>query len=366
MVRAYGIALALLALAGGCATSGRMDLPSTVESARKPEYAVVRVLFATDRNATGSHSPAEMFGGQRAAPPTITYGVCDVSIPREHRMGELESPSIWSLEFRKDPEKHVVLLRVAALPKEQFFVIASRRARESAQREAFVFVHGYNVTFEDAARRTAQIAYDLGFAGAPVFYSWPSTGSPLAYTVDAANIEWSEAHLASFLEDFLGRSDAQNVYLVGHSMGTRGLTRALLRLHASKPALAGRVKEVILSAADIDAQVFRNDIAPALARIAKPITLYASSEDAALLASKKVHGYARAGDSREGLIVVPGIETIDATGMDTGFLRHSYFAERASVLSDIYYMIRDGKRADERFGLQAVTAGASKYWIFKK
>ena len=33
-------------------------------------------------------------------------------------------------------------------------------------RQAFVFLHGYNVTFEAAAYRTAQIAYDLRFDGA--------------------------------------------------------------------------------------------------------------------------------------------------------------------------------------------------------
>jgi hypothetical protein len=45
--------------------------------------------------------------------------------------------------------------------------------------------------------------------------------------------------------------------------------------------------------------------------------LYASSEDLALVASKSVHGAQRAGDSGPGLVLVPGIETIDATGIDT-------------------------------------------------
>jgi esterase/lipase superfamily enzyme len=36
-------------------------------------------------------------------------------------------------------------------------------------KDAFVFIHGYNVSFEDAARRTGQFAYDLKFVGAPIF-----------------------------------------------------------------------------------------------------------------------------------------------------------------------------------------------------
>lgn len=328
-----------------------------------PAYAVVRVFFATDRNLTASKKAGEMFGVGRS---TLSYGISDVSIPRDHRMGELESPSIWKLEFREDPAKHLVLLNVLVQPKDKYFADLATRVRASAKASAFLFVHGFNVTFEDAARRTAQISYDLAFDGAPVFYSWPSQGTTPAYTVDEQNIEWAQANLKGFLEDFFGRSDAQSVYLIAHSMGSRALTRAVASLLAEKPSLRQRLTEVILTAPDIDADVFKRDIAPALADSGRPITLYASSEDLALVASKKVHGYPRAGDSGQGLIVVPGIETIDATGTDTSLLGHSYFAETRSVLSDIFYLVRNGQRAEQRFGLQRVDTQTGKYWVFKK
>jgi len=337
--------------------------PAEIPGHDKPDYAVARVFFATDRNLTGSKKADEMFGVGRS---TLRYGICDVSIPRDHRMGELESPSIWKLEFREDPAKHLVLLSVLVQPKDKYFTDLAARVRASAQASAFLFVHGYNVTFEDASRRTAQISYDLGFDGAPVFYSWPSQGTRLGYTVDEQNIEWAQANLKGFLEDFFGRSDAQSVYLIAHSMGNRALTRAVASLLAEKPSLGQRLKEVILTAPDIDADVFKRDIAPALTKSGRPITLYASSEDLALVASKKVHGYPRAGDSGQGLVVVPGIETIDATGTDTSLLGHSYFAETRSVLSDIFYLVRNGQRAEQRFGLQRVDTQAGKYWVFKR
>lgn len=337
--------------------------PAEIPGHDKPDYAVARVFFATDRNLTGSKKTDEMFGVGRS---TLRYGICDVSIPRDHRMGELESPSIWKLEFREDPAKHLVLLSVLVQPKDKYFTDLAARVRASAQASAFLFVHGYNVTFEDASRRTAQISYDLGFDGAPVFYSWPSQGTRLGYTVDEQNIEWAQANLKGFLEDFFGRSDAQSVYLIAHSMGNRALTRAVASLLAEKPSLGQRLKEVILTAPDIDADVFKRDIAPALTKSGRPITLYASSEDLALVASKKVHGYPRAGDSGQGLVVVPGIETIDATGTDTSLLGHSYFAETRSVLSDIFYLVRNGQRAEQRFGLQRVDTQAGKYWVFKR
>jgi esterase/lipase superfamily enzyme len=93
-------------------------------------------------------------------------------------------------------------------------------------------------------------------------------------------------------------------------MGNRALTRAVASLLTDKPIIRSRLKEVILAAPDIDAEVFKRDIVPALTKTDSPVTLYASSEDLALAASKKVHGYPRAGDSGQGLVVVPGIETI--------------------------------------------------------
>ncbi len=327
------------------------------------KFAVIRVLYATDRDLIPHAKPNEVFGSGRGK---LSLGYCDVSIPRDHRMGELESPSIWRFEFRADPARHVVLLDTVISSKDEFFGELAVRVRASAKSSAFVFVHGYNVTFEDAARRTAQISYDLGFDGAPVFYSWPSQGSTPAYIVDEQNVEWAQANLRGFLEEFFARSDAHNVYLIAHSMGNRALTRAVASLLADKPSLRSRLKEVILTAPDIDADVFKRDIVPALTASGCPVTLYASSQDLALAASKKAHGYARAGDSGRGLVVVAGVETVDATYVDTSFLGHSYFAENRSVLSDMYYLILNGERADMRFGLRPVDAQTGRYWEFKR
>lgn len=332
-----------------------------------PNYAVVRTYFATDRRREVGQPPARRFSAERsgdAAGATISYGVCDISIPRDHRMGQLESPSLWRLELREDPEHHVVLLSAEVQQRTQFFEALAARIATSTRRSALIFVPGYNVTFEDAARRTGQMAYDLGFDGAPVFYSWPSQGELAGYTVDENNIEWSTPHLTAFLADFLQKTEAAQVVLIAHSMGSRGLARAVAQLHATQPALAQKITEIILSAPDIDAGVFRQDIAPRLASAARPITLYASSQDLALAASRAVHGHARAGDSGAELLILPGVETVDATGVDTGFLKHSYFAEQRSALSDIFYLIHNNARADQRF-LDAVDSAGGRYWTFR-
>ncbi|MCC7680700.1 alpha/beta hydrolase [Janthinobacterium sp. FW305-128] len=337
------------------------------KSAVVSNYAVVKVYFATDRQRDVGKPPAQRFSGERnvmGGNGPLNYGSCDISIPRDHRMGQLESPSLWRLEFRDDPAKHVVVLSADVQDRDNFFAALKTQIRASAGKSAFIFVHGYNVSFEDAARRTGQMAYDLGFDGAPVFYSWPSRGEVASYTIDENNIEWSTPHITAFLGDFLASTEAAQVYLVGHSMGSRGLARAVADLLAAQPQLAQKITEIILSAPDIDAAIFKQDIAPKLAGARNPVTLYASSQDLALAASKAVHGYARAGDSGAGMLIVAGVETIDATGVDTSFMKHSYFAEKRSALSDMFYLIRNHARADQRF-LEPVDTAAGRYWTFK-
>ena len=327
------------------------------------DSAFVEVFYATDRNLTGSTIPSEVFRSSRS---TLSYGTCVVSIPRDHRMGELESPSIKRLELQEDETKHVILREVIIQNKDDFFADMAVTVRASAKASAFLFVHGYNVAFAEAARRTGQIAYDLGFDGAPVFYSWPSQGVTLAYAVDERTIEWAQNNLKNFIKEFFDRSNAQNVYLIAHSMGNRALTRAVASFLTENPSQRQRLKEIILAAPDIDADVFKKYIAPELASSGRPVTLYASSTDLALVASKKFHGYLRAGESGEGIVITAGVETIDATGVDTSFMGHSYYAEARSVLSDIFYLIRNSQRANDRFGLKGVDTKGGRYWVFKK
>jgi hypothetical protein len=77
------------------------------------------------------------------------------------------------------------------------------RPRDSGEQpHALFFLHGFNVTFTDAAIRAAQIGYDLKVSGATAFCSWPSRGSVAAYPVDEASIEASEQAITDFLVDF--------------------------------------------------------------------------------------------------------------------------------------------------------------------
>lgn len=338
------------------------DLEEETIPLGKAQSIRYRIFYATDRRR--SAVSAEYFGKERGT--GLTYGHCDISIPKDHRLGELERPVIWRLEFSEDPEKFVTLLKVVERPKQEFFKDLAEQVTHSKSKEALVFIHGYDVTFAEAARRTAQLAYDLGLDGVPILYSWPSQGDLSGYVADKEAAGWSVPHLKEFLEDIGSRIGATDVYLVAHSMGNALLAPALLSiLSESRYGARPPFSQIVLTAPDIDAQVFREQIAPHIPKAAKRITLYTSSDDKALHASKRVSGGApRLGDSGAGIVVVDGIDTVDVSAVDTSFIGHSYIGNNRSVISDLFNLLR-GKPPSERFGLKPRTTPANlTYWAF--
>lgn len=326
----------------------------------KEDYSVVRVLYGTNRKRTNSKDINERFGSKRG--DIISYGEALVSIPSTHKLGKIESPSIWRFEFSRSSKKHVKLLKLTDLNRKKFFLNLNIDLKHSAKKSALIFIHGFNVKFSNATRRTAQIVYDLEFSGVPILYSWPSVGRVSAYTIDESNIKASEYFIEMFLEDFIRKTGVKNIYLIAHSMGNRGLTRSLARLLERNPNMSKVIKEIILAAPDIDAEVFKRSILPRITKYNNPVTLYASADDRALLASKRIHGYPRAGDVGKSLVIDEKLETIDATGLDTSLLRHSYFSESSPVLADINSLINNKLRARDRYRLKISPDGS--HWVF--
>jgi esterase/lipase superfamily enzyme len=272
---------------------------------------------------------------------------------------------MWTNSLPKNPEKHVELLDVQTQGADTFFTSMATRQQSSKSKSVLIYIHGYRVTFADAARRTAQIAYDLGFDGAPVFYSWPSMGTTLGYPTDEESIMWTEPHLKAFLRDIATRTGSETVHLIAHSMGNRALTNVFRNLTQSGELPRGNIfRNLILTAPDISADIFRRDIVPALVASGARITLYSSTNDRALQASKWFHTFPRAGDAGDGLVVSQGLDTVDASEVDTSFLGHLTFDSR-SVLDDIYYLIQHNLPPDQRAGLFPAGEGDRRYWAFQ-
>lgn len=349
----------LLAGLTACGTTSKQ--PGQVAEA-KAAPSQIDVFFNTNR--APDRDERKYYSGERG---DNSYGVATVSIPAGHLMGRHEEPSLLKFEWSPDEHKHIKLNDVSSMSEDDFTLRVTEAVNNSAGGKVMVFVHGYNAEFTDAARVVAQFVSDLKFAGPVILFSWPSQGSLTGYMVDETNAEWATTHFVALMRLLLEQVPAKDIYLVGHSMGNRILGRGFTALASDLPtSYLALFQEIVMIAPDIDADVFRDDLAPRIARTGIHTTLYASSNDRALKASKAFHGYPRAGDSGEKLVIVDGVETIDASDAGGGMLGHSYFAEDRRIMEDIFSLLQTGQRADSRFGLGAVELEGKRFWTFRK
>jgi esterase/lipase superfamily enzyme len=123
-------------------------------------------------------------------------------------------------------------------------------------------------------------------------------------------------------------------------MGSRVLMNALDRLDRSKAAV--RFDQVVLAAADIDRDILSDDL-KRVSRLANRFTLYASSQDAAMVVSRTVNAHPRAGDASPDLFLTGLMDTIDASRVPTDLIGHGYFAESKEVIDDIFQLVVNGQ-----------------------
>ncbi len=347
-----------LSLLSGCAS------PSGGQSSVQPVVAEpnnVGIYYYTNR--TPEHN-GHYFSGERG---DVSTGVANVSIPASHKMGKHEEPSLLKFEWSPDEHKHIKLTSINEMSESDFFFRLSEAVQQSANGKLMIFVHGYNVSFEEASRVLAQFSKDLKFNGPVLLFSWPSKNNLTSYIVDETNAEWATTHFVNMLKKLVVDVPANEIYLIAHSMGNRVTSRGVTELAVDLPkSYLSLFRELIMIAPDIDAEVFRDLLAPRLASTGIHTTLYASSNDRALRASKAFHGYSRAGDSGENLLIVDGVETIDASDTQGGFLGHGYFAEDRRIMEDIFALLQTGQRAENRFGLGAIDQEEGRYWKFRK
>jgi esterase/lipase superfamily enzyme len=147
--------------------------------------------------------------------------------------------------------------------------------------------------------------------------------------------------------------------IIAHSMGNRGLLRAVNRIASQAQKRSEKpFGQIILAAADVDADVFRK-LSAAYTELAQRTTLYVSSRDRAVEASMWLHKYPRAGLVPP-VLIVPGIDTINVVNVDLTMLGHGYIAEARAVLTDIYHLFKEGKPPKDRFGIAPITSGAKR------
>lgn len=350
-------------------------------------YVEVPVFFGTTRrkevDRIKNNRRLANFSGEQG--DGLTLGRSIVTVPVERQPGTIPRPEtnliITRIAFRnEDPNRDFTIAAVDVMERNEFAAEMRKQVALSSRfkNQAFVFVHGYNVSFDDAIFRTAQIAHDIVFDGPAIAFSWPSRGGTWDYRHDIDTAKASREGLRQLLETVARDTGVTAVNLVAHSMGNDPVIEVLSQ-QADIVARRGqtvdfRLNEIVLAAPDISRKVFQQ-LAARFSTLAKGgVTLYASRNDLAMTASKRVaSGLVRAGDvPREGIVIVPGVESIDISDASTSFLstNHSTFADRAHLVADMQLLFErttDKHPPDVRFRVyQTQGAQQSRWWRYRR
>ena len=377
---------------GSASTDGKPALPPVVNAApagdsaaAKPNVCtdanvctIVDVFFGTDRKQSEGSSRIG-FSGERFG--KLQLGHAFVTVPKAQRAkGVIPLPTLWDKWVRGvppegDPARHFTIPKngVTVYSSEVDFLAATKKHIANAgdfKDHAFIFVHGFYVTFDNALYRTAQISYDLSPDGKPFgtafLYSWPSAGDATSYLYDQDSANFASLHLQSFIKTVVDKTGVKNVHIIAHSMGNVALIGALQEL--ARTETKAKINQIILAAPDVDKQQFET-IIQSVEKVAKGITLYASQGDNALaLARKARRGLPRAGETLlpPGPAVVTGIDTIDVSAINTDVWSwgHDTYADSKELLSDIGTIFTKGDPPAKRS--PKLKFGLLKYWIYNK
>ena len=323
--------------------------------------AEYRIWYATSRRPLDPVDASKGYGVERDK--CVHFGTCTVFVPKSHKIGSVGSP--WWKRAATLTDDRMRILALQQTGEDAFWqdVAAHLSSCPEQDREAVVFVHGFNVDFREAALRAAQLGFDLQIRGAMAFYSWASRGEVGQYLADEAAVELDEDAIADFFCNFALRTTASRVHVIAHSMGNRAVLRAVDRIARDAQHRSGaRFGQFVLAAPDVDARKFQQ-LCASYRAVAERTTLYVSSRDFAVEASRWLHDFPRAG-LMPPVTVAEGIDTVNVVNSDITLLGHGYVAESRSVISDLHALIRFGRPPNERFGLQhQTTEHGTSYWL---
>ena len=305
-------------------------------------YFPTPIYYATDRQRATSRTAD--FINQRSKTGALSRGSITVHVAKEVSTPRPMLPPIAPRTFTDEK------------PLSRDGLRSEISVRPAAQRDVLLFVHGFSVAFSGALEATAGLAQELEFGGPVVAYSWPSEFSVFKYVADLDHSRLSAINLQEFLEELADMPNVGRVHIVAHSMGADAVLEAVDRATLkSKPKRFGHL---IFVAADVDPDRFAR-VVPAIRAASDSVTLYVSSRDWALNASKGLRaGALRLGGSGPA-VVVAGVDTIDASDMQ-GRFGHSYYVD-ARLVRDIRALLVENRPARDR-GLVRTQSAQGVYY----
>ncbi|THK36219.1 alpha/beta hydrolase [Ensifer sp. MPMI2T] len=362
------------------------------------------LLYVTDRAPAASvdgklsyssfRSHSMSFGSVTLAREQSRFGAArqpdaPLHVLRTTKLGEFpQSP--YPIELTREGSRRVPAtvdahLRAAAGLQDE----VSRRLAMAKRKEVVLFIHGYNNSFDDAAKATGKICDTLSQEFVCVSLSWPAGGSGGAfygYNIDRESGEFAVADVKKAIRIISATEVVKGLHLVAHSRGADVLLSALQQLGMeayvtrSSPTERYKINNVVLFAPDIDLDVataklfgFVSDPDAPHGTTATPygplppigplhLTVYSSPNDKALALSSGLFGsVVRLGRLTSASIIskevgsnalwknsqLSGIADFIEYRGSAGLAGHSYFLSDPAVQKDLAALVRSRLEAGD-------------------
>lgn len=371
----------------------------------------VDVLYVTDRGRTDKEPGATAYGYGRSY--SLAYGSATVRIGKEdtpwdqlvtasrtHKRSESLRVSIANIEeksrFPETPFPLVAgessvrdglqhdpsVVAAHATVAEKLRNEVRERLAKTPRKHAYVFIHGYNTTFDNAVSLAAEVWHFLPRMGIPIAYTWPAgQGGLRGYFYDRESGEFTIFHLKEFLRILRSIDELEQIHVIAHSRGTDVTITALRELWIEmreqalqNPDRARKFGQVIIAAPDLDLDVIRQRMAAEeILRQLRQCTVYMSKSDVAIELStwlfvsqrrvgrlgdqelkenKKMHLRAK---------MQRNLTMIDAD-ISTEIIGHNYFYSHPAVLSDVILILRDGLPPGQVHGRPLKPSPGGLFW----
>jgi len=389
--------------ASGCATGGRpyevtlMQAPEVYDKGNIDPFvdndpigreACPEILYATDRAPAAPDDKLYAYYSNRRG-HVVRLGVADIEFGYDESTTWEEARRVSLLKNRTQ-DYHLKVASVeefgplartirpfdedieaSEVPGDRFIAEIDRRLARSASKDVYIYVHGYKVDFENPLLVASELWHFLGYHGAFIAYSWPTTAKRLAYFSDIENARASARALRQLVVYISEKSQADRIHILGYSAGTRLVSRlladiGLLSYGLSDEEVRRRIKlgHVILSGSDLDRAIVGGYILDGALRAPASVAIYASNTDKALGVSRFVFSQHRAGQLGDISDIGPSalgffrntdklrlIDVSNAEGSRNGN-GHAYFRATPWVSSDILVtLLYDLAPADRGVGV---------------
>ena len=354
-----------------------------MQVARLEKEGAYRFYYVTNRGLGTDGTTLEgRFGNQREG--QLRFGSFDAQIEPSLGLRAVFDPGKW---FRNE---EIDIRDEQELDQTEFVEQLQGMIRDSPHQSLLVIVHGYREQFPSALRKTAFVSHVLDINTPVLLFDWPGDqpGTPIpAYRRAVEIAEASGAELALALELVIREIQPDRLWLVANSMGGQVVAEAFGLLHqeADLADAQTELEDVVLMAPDVDLDEFDNQFKREISALAQHLTVYVSSNDRALLASRIVNRGQRRGEStldsrnvdqeqleeaiRMAELIEPDsdlIALVDVTPVNRTINFHNFYLESPEVYNDLYLRLVNPDTPRNRVLYPIQSRDGSIYWVLTR